>query len=37
MRSHGVQVDVLQDPECIGLMSDFINAQPELWHEDIGV
>ena len=37
MRSQGVQVNVLQDPECIRLMSDFINAQPELWHEDIGV
>jgi creatinine deaminase len=37
MRSHGIQVEVLQDPECIRLMSDFISAQPELWHEDIGV
>ena len=37
MRAHGIQVDVLQDPECIRLMSDFIRAQPALWHEDIGV
>src|SRR5271170_595650 len=32
MRSQGVQVDVLQDPECIELMSAFIKARPELWH-----
>jgi len=37
MRSQGIQVDVLQDPECIELMSAFIKARPELWHEDIGV
>jgi creatinine deaminase len=37
MRSQGVQVDVLQDAECIQLMSDFIQCQPELWNEDIGV
>jgi creatinine deaminase len=37
MRSQGIQVDVLQDPDCIQLMSGFIAAQPELWLEDIGV
>jgi creatinine deaminase len=37
MRGQGVQVDVLQDPECIELMAAFIKARPELWHEDIGV
>jgi cytosine/creatinine deaminase len=37
MRSQGIQVEVLQDPECIRLMTDFIDAQPELWHEDIGI
>ena len=37
MRSQGIQVDVLQDDECIQLMSDFIRANPELWNEDIGV
>jgi creatinine deaminase len=37
LRSHGVRLEVLQDPECIRLMSQFIAAQPELWHEDIGV
>ena len=37
MRSHGVQVEIVQDPECIQMMSDFIRANPELWNEDIGV
>ena len=37
LRSNGVQVEVVQDPECIQIMSDFIRANPELWNEDIGV
>jgi len=37
MRSQGVQVDVVQDEECIQMMTDFIRAKPELWNEDIGV
>ncbi|ACH38498.1 zinc-dependent cytosine deaminase [Citrifermentans bemidjiense Bem] len=37
LRSHGVQVDVLQDQECISLMRTFIEEKPELWNEDIGV
>jgi cytosine deaminase len=37
LRSQGVTVEVLQDPECIGLMGAFIRANPELWNEDIGV
>jgi cytosine/creatinine deaminase len=37
MRSQGIQVDVVQDPECIQLMRDFIQANPQLWNEDIGV
>jgi creatinine deaminase len=37
MRSQGIQVEVLQDPECIELMAGFIQANPELWNEDIGV
>ena len=36
LRSRGVEVAVLDDPECIQLMADFIAARPELWHEDIG-
>lgn len=37
LRSRGVLIEVVQDPECIRLMSDFIRAHPELWNEDIGV
>jgi cytosine/creatinine deaminase len=36
LRSRGVIVEVLQDPDCIGLMRSFIAAHPELWNEDIG-
>jgi cytosine/creatinine deaminase len=37
LRSRGVAVDVVQDSRCIRLMTDFIHAHPDLWHEDIGV
>jgi cytosine deaminase len=37
VRSQGVNVEILQDPECIKMMKDFIAARPELWNEDIGV
>jgi creatinine deaminase len=37
LRSRGVAVEVVQDPVCIALMTDFIAAHPELWNEDIGV
>ncbi|WP_437880459.1 nucleoside deaminase [Pseudomonas sp. LRF_L74] len=34
--SRGVEVEVLQDETCIGLMQQFIAEKPELWNEDIG-
>ena len=37
LRSRGVEVEVLQNEECIRLMKDFIAQNPELWNEDIGV
>jgi len=37
LRSQAVELTVLQDEECIGMMRDFIAARPELWHEDIAV
>jgi cytosine deaminase len=37
LRQSGVQVDVLQNEECIRMMREFIAARPELWNEDIGV
>jgi cytosine deaminase len=36
LRSRGVEVVVLDDPECVAMMSGFIAAHPELWDEDIG-
>jgi creatinine deaminase len=36
LRSRGIQVDVVQDPECIALMAEFMRIRPELWREDIG-
>jgi cytosine deaminase len=37
VRSRGVIVEVLDDPECVALMEAFIKGRPELWNEDIGV
>ena len=36
MRSHGVEVIDLSNPDCISMMDDFIRNKPELWNEDIG-
>ena len=36
LRSHGVEVIVLDDAECISMMEEFIAAEPTLWNEDIG-
>lgn len=36
LRSHGVEVTVVQDARCIELMSRFIAERPALWNEDIG-
>ena len=37
VRAQGVRVEVLQEAECIQLMREFIEKQPQLWNEDIGV
>lgn len=36
LRSRGVALAVLDDPDCVALMADFIRRHPALWHEDIG-
>jgi creatinine deaminase len=36
LRARGVTVDVVQDPRCIAMMTQFIAEHPELWNEDIG-
>ena len=37
MRSHGIEVVDLGLPECVEIMSRFVQERPELWNEDIGV
>src|SRR3954452_19544204 len=36
LRDRCVEVVVLDDPECVAMMQEFIAANPELWNEDIG-
>ncbi len=36
VRSRGVEVNVVNDAECIAMMENFIEDRPELWNEDIG-
>lgn len=35
LRSHGITVEVLNQPNLISMMGAFIRAKPELWNEDI--
>jgi creatinine deaminase len=37
LRARGVQVEVLDDAECVEWMARFIRERPEVWNEDIGV
>jgi len=37
LRERGVEVIVLDDAECVAMMRQFIEENPELWNEDIGV
>ena len=37
VRSRGVELTILDNPQCIELMRSFIADRPELWNEDIGV
>jgi cytosine deaminase len=36
LAARGVDLEIVDDPECVQLMTDFIAARPELWNEDIG-
>ena len=36
-RAKGVELHVLNDPNCISMMADFIREHPDLWNEDIGL
>ncbi|PWJ26533.1 cytosine deaminase [Branchiibius hedensis] len=37
LAENGVEVVVLDDPECVAMMTEFIAEHPDLWNEDIGV
>jgi cytosine deaminase len=36
LAENGVEVVLLDDPECVDLMARFIADKPEVWFEDIG-
>ena len=36
VQQQGVSVEILNNPECVQLMTQFIEANPTLWDEDIG-
>lgn len=36
LRSRGVELEFVDDRECVKLMTDFISDNPDLWNEDIG-
>lgn len=37
LKKMGVELQVLEDEECIAMMRKFITDHPELWNEDISV
>ena len=36
LRSRGVSVELLDDPACVAVMTEFQERFPEVWSEDIG-
>lgn len=36
LAEHGVEVVVLDDPECVAMMRVYADSHPEVWAEDIG-
>lgn len=36
LADHGTEVVVLNDPDLIAMMADYIRVNPEVWNEDIG-
>lgn len=36
LQSRGVKIVMLNDVECINMMTEFIERNPDLWNEDIG-
>ncbi len=36
LRARGVELKIVDNPECVQLMTEFIRDNPDLWNEDIG-
>ena len=36
LRSRGVNLEIVDSPECVALMTEFAKGHPALWNEDIG-
>jgi creatinine deaminase len=36
LKENGVEVVNLNSQECVKMLADYINANPEIWNEDIG-
>ena len=36
LAEHGTEVVLLNDPDLIAMMADYIRVNPEVWNEDIG-
>jgi cytosine/creatinine deaminase len=36
LADYGVEVVVLDDPDCVRILAEFVTANPDVWHEDIG-
>ena len=36
LAEHGVEIVVMNDPECVTMMREFSSAHPDVWAEDIG-
>ena len=37
LRARGVVLEIVDDPQCVELMQEFIARRPEVWNEDIGL
>lgn len=37
LAEHGVKITIVDDAECVSLLTAFISARPDIWYEDIGV
>jgi creatinine deaminase len=36
LAEHGIEITIMDDPECVEMMRTFIAEHPDLWYEDIG-